>query len=219
MKQVALFITLLTLALADKPDPVYKTPAQAKSVKSKEKVDKAQSRQDQYGAPSAPAQDTYGSPAAPAQDSYGSPAAPAKDSYGSPSAPVQEAYGSPKADPVAPPAQGSVGTQGYYYYYYPVASSSSGGSYAGNKHGSSSSSSGGLLSGGGGGLLIPLVLGIGLLILLAVAAAALFRNNGRSFLDGQSILAAMAPYADELTVSVFDALKVYADLNQVAKER
>jgi len=222
MKQTVLLITLLSLALADKPDPIYKSPSQqTKSVQPKEKVDKIQARQDQYGAPAA---DTYGSPAAPAQDSYGSPSAPVQDSYGSPqAAPVGDSYGSPKGEPVAPApaqAQGSVGTQGYYYYYYPVASSQTSGSYgaAGHKNGASaSSSSGGLLS-GGGGLLIPLVLGLGLLLLLAVGAAALF-NNGRSFPDGQSIFASMAPYADELTVSVLDAIKVYADLNQVTAER
>jgi len=188
MKQTVLLITLLSLALADKPDPIYKSPSQqTKSVQPKEKVDKIQARQDQYGAPAA------------------------------------DTYGSPKGEPVAPApaqAQGSVGTQGYYYYYYPVASSQTSGSYgaAGHKNGASaSSSSGGLLS-GGGGLLIPLVLGLGLLLLLAVGAAALF-NNGRSFPDGQSIFASMAPYADELTVSVLDAIKVYADLNQVTAER
>ena len=211
MKQTIILITLLSLALADKPEPLYKSASQqTKSVEPKEKVDKIQARQDQYGAPSAPAQDTYGSPQAPAQDSYGSPQA----------APVQDSYGSPKGEPVAAPpqAQGSVGTQGYYYYYYPVASSSTSGSYgsAGHKTGaSSSSSSGGLLS-GGGGLLIPLVLGLGLLLLLAVGAAALF-NNGRSFPEFS--LASLAPYADELTVSVLDAIKVYADMNEVTSER
>jgi len=210
MKQAIILITLLSLALADKPDPIYKSPSkQAKSVEPKEKVDKIQARQDQYGAPAAPAQDTYGSPSAPVQDSYGSPQA----------APVQDSYGSPKGEPVAAPAQaqGSVGTQGYYYYYYPVASSSTSGSYgsAGHKTGASSSSSGGLLS-GGGGLLIPLVLGLGLLLLLAIGAAALF-NNGRSFPEFS--LASLAPYADELTVSVLDAIKVYADMNEVTSER
>ena len=211
MKQTVILITLLSLALADKPDPIYKAAAsqQTKTVQPKEKVDKIQARQDQYGAPAAPAQDSYGSPSAPVEDSYGSPQA----------APVQDSYGSPKGEPVAAPqAQGSVGTQGYYYYYYPVASSSTSGSYgsAGHKTGASSgSSSGGLLS-GGGGLLIPLVLGLGLLLLLAVGAAALF-NNGRSFPEFS--LASLAPFADELTVSVLDAIKVYADMNEVTSER
>merc|ERR1711899_625488 len=112
MKQTVILITLLSLALADKPDPIYKAAAsqQTKTVQPKEKVDKIQARQDQYGAPAAPAADSYGSPAAPVEDSYGSPQA----------APVQDSYGSPKAEPQAAPAQGSVGTQGYYYYYYPV---------------------------------------------------------------------------------------------------
>ena len=70
MKQTVLLITLLSLALADKPDPIYKSPTQqTKSVQSKEKVDKIQARQDQYGAPAAPAQDSYGSPSAPDQRS------------------------------------------------------------------------------------------------------------------------------------------------------
>jgi hypothetical protein len=221
MKQTIFLLTILSLALADKPDPIYKSPvgAQTKSVQPQEKTDKIQSRQDQYGAPAA---DTYGSPAAPAQDNYGSPAAPVVDTYGSPAAePVkQDSYGAPKGEPVAAPqAQGSVGTQGYYYYYYPVASSSNtGGSYGsgGQQHATkagSGGSSGGLLS---GGLLIPLVLGLGLLLLLAVGGAALV--SGRSF-NGQSIFASMAPFADELTVSVLDAIKVYADLNQVTEER
>lgn len=222
MKQIIFLITLLSLTLADKPDPIYKSPVQqTKSVKPQEKTDKIQSRQDQYGAPAA---DQYGSPAAPQQDSYGSPAAPAQDSYGSPqAAPVEDSYGSPKGEPVAPApaqAQGSVGTQGYYYYYYPVASSSntggSGGYGGGNKNTHVSSSSGGGL---GGGLIIPIVLGLGLLLLLAVGAAALFGNNGRSFFDGQSILASMAPYTDELTVGVLDAIKVYTDMNQVEQLR
>lgn len=208
MKQAVVFIALLALALADKPDPIYKSPAaKTKTVVEDLKTassDKIQSRQDEYGAPAAPAADSYGSPAAPVEDSYGSPQA----------APVQESYGAPKAEPQAAPAQGSVGTQGYYYYYYPVASSNapSPGYNAPSKNGASS---GGLLS---GGLLIPIVLGLGLLLLLAVGAAALF-NNGRSFPDGQSILASMAPFADELTVSVMDAIKVYADLNEVSSER
>ena len=208
MKQAVVFIALLALALADKPDPIYKSPAtKTKTVVKDLKTassDKIQSRQDEYGAPAAPAADSYGSPAAPVEDSYGSPQA----------APVQDSYGSPKAEPQAAPAQGSVGTQGYYYYYYPVASSNapSPGYGAPSKNGASS---GGLLS---GGLLIPIVLGLGLLLLLAVGAAALF-NNGRSFPDGQSILASMAPFADELTVSVLDAIKVYADMNEVTSER
>lgn len=220
MKQIIFLITLLSLTLADKPDPIYKSPVQqAKSVKPQEKTDKIQARQDQYGAPAA---DQYGSPAAPAQDTYGSPEAPVQDSYGSPKAePVQDSYGSPKGEPVAAaPAQGSVGTQGYYYYYYPVASSSntggSGGYGAPGKNTHVSSSSGGGL---GSGLIIPIVLGLGLLLLLAVGAAALFGNNGRSFFDGQSIFASMAPYADELTVSVLDAIKVYTDMNQVEQLR
>lgn len=211
MKQIIFLITLLSLTLADKPDPIYKSPVQqTKSVKPNEqKVDKIQARQDQYGAPAAPAQDSYGSPSAPVQDSYGSPSAE----------PVQDSYGSPKGEPVAaPPAQGSVGTQGYYYYYYPVASSSnpSGGYGAPNKNTHVSGSSGGGL---GSGLIIPIVLGLGLLLLLAVGAAALFGNNGRSFFDGQSILASMAPFADELTVGVLDAIKVYTDMNQVEQLR
>lgn len=222
MKQIIFLITLLSLTLADKPDPIYKSPVQqTKNVQPKEKTDKIQARQDQYGAPAA---DQYGSPAAPAQDSYGSPSAPVQDSYGSPKAePVQDSYGSPKGEPVAPAqAQGSVGTQGYYYYYYPVASSSnagghgSGGSYAGHKNTQVSGSSGGGL---GGGLLIPIVLGLGLLLLLAVAGATLIGKKKRSFFDGESIFASMAPFADELTVGVLDAIKVYTDMNQVEQLR
>ena len=109
MKQAVVFIALLALALADKPDPIYESPAaKTKTVVKDLKTassDKIQSRQDEYGAPAAPAADSYGSPAAPVEDSYGSPQA----------APVQDSYGSPKAEPQAAPAQGSVGTQGYYY--------------------------------------------------------------------------------------------------------
>lgn len=213
MKQIAFLITLLTLALADKPAPEYK--ASASTLKTVGAKAKAEAKVDTISA----RQDTYGSPAAPAQDSYGSPAAPAKDSYGSPAAPVKDSYGSPAADPVAPPAQGTVGTQGYYYYYYPVASSSTSGGYggAGHKTGTASSSGGGLLS---GGLLIPLVLGLVLLLLLAFAAATLFRTNGRSLIpDIGSMFANASPYFDELAVTVYDALKVYAELNDVTTAR
>ena len=206
MKQIVFLITLLTLALADKPAPEYKASASTLNTvgaKATAKVDTIAERQDTYGSPAAPAQ----------QDSYGSPAAPAKDSYGSPAAPVKDSYGSPAADPVAPPAQGTVGTQGYYYYYYPVASSQTSGGYggAGHKTGTTTSSGGGGL---GGGLLIPLILGLVLLVLLAFAAATLFSNNGRAFLPDLSNL---YPYADELAVTVYDALELYAGLNDVTE--
>lgn len=209
MKQIVFLITLLTLALADKPaQPVYKASTTTVDVKASLQTDQLQERQDNYGAPAAPAAaaDDYGAPKAPVQDSYGSPQA----------APVEDSYGSPKADPVAAPqAQGSVGTQGYYYYYYPVASSPVGGSTYGHKTGTSNSGGGGgLLS---GGLLVPIVLGLGLLVLLAIAAASI-AGNGRSFWPDLS-LAALTPYADELAVSVYDALKVYANLQQVEEVR
>ena len=89
MKQIVFLITLLTLALADKPAPEYKASASTLNTvgaKATAKVDTIAERQDTYGSPAAPAQDSYGSPAAPAKDSYGSPAAPEKDSYGSPAA-------------------------------------------------------------------------------------------------------------------------------------
>lgn len=218
MKQVFFLLTLLTLALADKPAPTYKASATAsKTVKAQAKSDIIQERQSQYGAPVAPAQDSYGSPAAPAQDSYGSPAAdPVGDSYGSPQAEVKDSYGSPKADPVAPPAQGNVGTQGYYYYYYPVASSTTGGSggYAGHKTGTASSSGGGGLLGGGLGLAI--VGGLALLVVLVLIGASVFGSSGRSFMPDFS---ALAPYTDELTDTIYDALKVYAELNNVETAR
>ena len=162
-------------------------------------------------------QDSYGSPqAAPVknQDSYGSPqAAPVQnqDSYGSPqSSPVkapapQQNYNAP-AQPVAPQ------TQGYYYYYYPVTSGNHGGGGGGGHKPSysppsySSSSSGGGLDFGGFGTII--AIGVGLLILLAIAGL-FFNNNGRSFYEDWSL---DQESLDSLTEGVYTAVRLWQSL-------
>lgn len=161
LRFIALLLGLaVSAASADKPlkdatGVKVESVAPKTPVASKQVQQVAQDRQDDYSAPQAPVVDTYGSPQAPVKDTYGSPAAPVE---------------------TAAPVQGDVGTQGYYYYYYPVANShqqtyQSGGS-------SPSKTEGGLLGGNTGILLL---VGLGVLVLIAVAAMFTQTSSKRSF--------------------------------------
>ena len=198
MKAIILFSTILALAAADKPSPTYTASS------PKQTADK---RQDSYGSPQAPvAQDSYGSPQAPAQDSYGSPQAPVQDSYGSPQAPVQDSYGSPQASvqtSYSPQKTEAVApsTQGFYYYYYPVASTYSG---SGHAPAPAPSNGGGLL---GGNLLLPLLIGLGLLVALAVAAATI--GAGRRSFDSFNLADVDT---EQLTNLVYDGIRLWTEV-------
>ena len=166
-----------------KPVVATKTAPEAKTV-TNAKVQKAQERQDTYGAPAAPAVDTYGPPKAPPVDTYGSPQAP-PTSY----------------EPAPAPVQGEVGTQGYYYYYYPVAS---GATDTKTTYSAPAESSGGL-GGGSTGLLIALVVGV----LIIGGIAALATVTGRSMpWDGYSL------DTDNLAYQVHNAIELYQTLYQ-----
>jgi len=134
------------------------------------------------------------------QDSYGAPVAD-PDSYGPPQAPVVDDYSSPLAPPEAAPApvQGDVGTQGYYYYYYPVANSQT---QTYQSSAASESSGGGLL--GGIGLPILIVLGIGVLVVLAVVFSGT-STTGRSLTD--SLFGNMD--TDELMYQVYHGIELW----------
>jgi len=223
LRRCLILATLIVVALADKP---VKPPGNDVKKVKEAKVEvtpatvekqKAQERQDNYGAP---AVDNYGAPGAPeAPSAYVAPtayAAPAVDTYGSPQSPAADTYGSPQAPAYNPPAQPSEGgTQGYYYYYYPVSTSpvqQAQPQYApprqGFAGGNNPLATYGLPIGVAIVVGIAIVIGIGILI-----AAAYGSGTTTTTTTGRSMIEYATDNMETITQYVYDGIRLWSQIN------
>ncbi|XP_040579828.1 uncharacterized protein [Lepeophtheirus salmonis] len=221
MKVLSLvFLTLFGLALSDKPDS--SNGPQVTGTVEKVPIDtKVQHKSGSFSAPASGSSSSLGYSAPTAQASSYSAQAPsfsapsptysASSAAAAPSSPAasydtQSAYSGAGATA----AGGEVGSQGYYYYYYPVVNNkeSQGGSSFHEHEAAESSGTGLAALLAGKGVLV--ALGIGAIIILAVAGTTINFNNGRSLKD---LTDAATEKLDVITGLVVDAIDLYDSVN------
>ena len=243
MRQLSLIIPLITRTLADKADPIYQSTVKEDKIFDYKDTLYASY---QYVPSTAPAPDGHESPAALLQYSYKSPSISAQYGYPSPQKVTAiDSAGLTKTDPEG--YYYIKDTTENYYDFNPVAISHSPDSSYGENHKTDRAprlferSCGDsrdicwpawawiLVFGAAAfGSLLPLLLGGGLLFVILYALYSYFEASSvlehlgdrqRSFVDEASIFTTIVPIANELTVSVFNAIKIYAQLNEVTEEK